>query len=117
MYILDTKLKDNKIMTIGLTGVYGIGFNTSLKICKKLGLSRNIIADQLSKNHLSNLNHILNHEYKLKVSNELKKVESFRLQKLISIKTYRGLRRVKGLPVRGQRTHTNAKTAKKHRFH
>lgn len=117
MYILDTKLKDNEIMTIGLTGVYGIGFNTSFKICKKLGLSRNITADQLSKNHLSSLIHILNKEYKLKVSNELKKIESFRLQKLISIKTYRGLRRVKGLPVRGQRTHTNAKTAKKHRFH
>lgn len=116
MYILDTKLKDNKIMTIGLTGVYGIGFYTSFKICKKLGLSRNIIADQLSKNHLSCLNNILNDEYKLRVSNELKKIESFKFQKLISIKSYRGLRRVKGLPVRGQRTHTNAKTAKRRKY-
>lgn len=116
MYILDTKLKDNKIMTLGLTEVYGIGLNTSFKICKKLGLSKNVTADQLSKNHLHSLNFILNNEYKLKVSNELKKIEFFRLQKLISIKSYRGLRRVKGLPVRGQRTHTNAKTAKKYRY-
>ena len=117
MYILDTKLKDNKIMTIGLTEIYGIGSKISFKICKKLGLSKNITADQISKNHLSSLDYILNKEYKLKVSNELKKIESFRLQKLISIKSFRGLRRVKGLPVRGQRTHTNAKTAKKHKFH
>mgnify|MGYP006181143531 CR=1 FL=1 len=117
MYILDTKLKDNKIMTIGLTEIYGIGFNRSSKICKKLGLSKNIPADQMLKNHLSSLDYILNNEYKLKVSNELKKIESFRLQKLISIKSFRGLRRAKGLPVRGQRTHTNPKTAKKHKFH
>lgn len=117
MYILDTKLKDNKIMITELTEIYGIGSNISFKICKKLGLSKNITVDQISKNHLSSLDYILNSEYKLKVSNELKKIESFRLQKLIFIKSFRGLRRVKGLPVRGQRTHTNAKTAKKHKFH
>jgi small subunit ribosomal protein S13 len=116
MYILDTQLKDNKIMILCLKGVFGIGLNSSSKICRKLGLSKNIKGEQLSTKHFSKLNTLLNSEFKLKVSNELKKLEAFRLQKLISIKCYRGLRRIKGLPVRGQRTHTNAKTAKKHRL-
>ena len=116
MYILDTQLKDNKIMNLCLKCFFGIGLNSSSKICRKLGLSKNIKGEQLSTKHFSKLNTLLNSEFKLKVSNELKKLEAFRLQKLISIKCYRGLRRIKGLPVRGQRTHTNAKTAKKHRL-
>ena len=51
----------------------------------------------------------------LKITNDLKKHQIFNLRKLIEIKCYSGLRRIKGLPVRGQRTHTNAKTAKKFR--
>jgi small subunit ribosomal protein S13 len=116
MYILDTQLKDNKIMILCLKGVFGLGLKTTSKICKKLGLSKNIKGENLSKKHLSKLNTILNSDFKLKVSNELKKLEAFRLQKLISIKCYRGLRRVRGLPVRGQRTHTNAKTAKRYKL-
>ena len=116
MYILDTQLKDNKIMILCLKGIFGLGLKTTSKICRKLGFSKNIKGEDLSKSHLSKLNSILNSEFKLKVSNELKKLEAFRLQKLVSIKCYRGLRRVKGLPVRGQRTHTNAKTAKRCKF-
>jgi small subunit ribosomal protein S13 len=103
-------------MILCLKGVFGLGLKTTSKICKKLGLSKNIKGENLSKKHLSKLNTILNSDFKLKVSNELKKLEAFRLQKLISIKCYRGLRRVRGLPVRGQRTHTNAKTAKRYKL-
>ena len=51
----------------------------------------------------------------LTLNNELKKLKSLTLKTLVSIKSYRGLRRIRGLPVRGQRTHTNAKSAKKNR--
>lgn len=51
----------------------------------------------------------------LSLNNELKKLKSIALKKLVNIKSYRGLRRVRGLPVRGQRTHTNAKSAKKNK--
>jgi small subunit ribosomal protein S13 len=51
----------------------------------------------------------------LSLNNELKKLKSITLKKLVNIKSYRGLRRVRGLPVRGQRTHTNAKSAKKNK--
>lgn len=113
MYLLDTKIKDNKIMTLGLTMIFGIGFKLSNKICKKLGFSKNLKVNQLSKKNIACLNRLFSYDFKLKVSNELRKLQSFRLQKLITIKCYRGIRRMKGLPVRGQRTHTNAKTARK----
>lgn len=113
MYFLDTKIQDHKIMTVGLTRVFGIGFKSSDKICKKLGFSRNLKVNQLSKSHIVSLRRIFNYDFKSKVSNELRKLQSFRLQKLITIKCYRGIRKVRGLPVRGQRTHTNAKTARR----
>jgi small subunit ribosomal protein S13 len=113
MYLLDTKIKDNEIMTVGLTMIYGIGLKISSKICKKLGVSRNLRINQLPKNQRVLLSKMLDKDLKLKVSNELRKVQSFRSQRLLTIKCYRGLRKIKGLPVRGQRTHTNAKTARK----
>ena len=51
----------------------------------------------------------------LKITSELKKSQVFALKKLVDIKSYRGLRKIRGLPVRGQRTHTNAKTAKQYK--
>ena len=100
-------------MTVGLTMIFGIGFKSSDKICKKLGFSKNLKVNQLSKSHVVRLRRIFNDDFNSKVSNELRKLRSFGLQKLITIKCYKGVRKMRGLPVRGQRTHTNAKTARK----
>jgi small subunit ribosomal protein S13 len=116
MFILDTKIQEDKILIISLSLIYGVGFNLSSNLCKKLGFSKNLKLQQLSKNQLQNLTSaLLNSASTSKVSNDLKKYQSFRFQKLLAIKCYRGIRRIKGLPIRGQRTHTNCRTAKKYR--
>lgn len=114
MFILDTKIQEDKILIVSLSSIYGIGFNLSSNLCKKLGFSKNVKLQQFSKNQLEKFRCFLSSsDFLLNVSNDLKKIESFRFQKLLAIKCYRGIRRTKGLPVRGQRTHTNARTAKK----
>ena len=92
--------------------IYGIGLNNSLLLCKKLGLSKNIKIKDLSREQINKLLktvELLN----LIVGSDLKKNKLIISKKLIAIKTYRGLRSYQGLPVRGQRTHTNAKTSKR----
>jgi small subunit ribosomal protein S13 len=112
MYILETKLPDNKSIYFSLTGIYGIGLYTSTLICKKLGFSLNFKTKNLDKDQILHMIKIIN-SLNLPLNNELKKLKTLSLKKLINIKAYRGLRRLKGLPVRGQRTHTNAKSSRK----
>lgn len=116
MFVLDTKIQEDKILIVSLSSIYGIGFSSSSCLCKKLGFSKNVKLQQLSKNQLEKIAYLLlNSPFSSKVSNDLKKIESSRFQKLLAIKCYRGIRRIKGLPVRGQRTHTNGRTVKKYR--
>jgi small subunit ribosomal protein S13 len=116
MFVLDTKIQENKILIVSLSSIYGIGFSLSLNLCKKLGLSKNVKLEHLSKNQLEKMRGVfLTSSFLSNVSNDLKKWESLMFRKLLAIKCYRGIRRTKGLPIRGQRTHTNARTAKKHR--
>ena len=112
IYILETKLPENKSVFFALTKIYGIGKNTAFLICKKLGFSINLKVKELTQEQVSEILQTVE-SLDLTLNNELKKFKSLSLKKLISIKSYRGLRRKKGFPVRGQRTHTNAKTAKK----
>lgn len=112
IYIFETKLPENKPVFFSLTYVYGIGKKTSYLICKKLGFSMNLKIKNITQDQSVSIIKIIDSS-QLVLSNELKKVKSFSLKKLISIKSYRGLRKLKGLPVRGQRTHTNAKSAGK----
>lgn len=112
IYLFETELPENKNIFISLSYIYGIGKANSLLLCKKLGLSRNLKTKNLSKEQISRIikiTEILN----LPLSSDLKKIKVLILKKLISIKTYKGLRRSQGLPVRGQRTRTNSRTAKK----
>lgn len=112
MYIFESEIPENKSIYISLTSIYGIGKHKSKFLCKILGLSLNFKSKNLSKEQINKLIktiEILN----FNVASDLKKIKSLIFKKLILIKSYRGLRRFKGLPVRGQRTHTNAKTAKK----
>jgi small subunit ribosomal protein S13 len=114
LYLLETKLPENKSVFFALTNVYGIGQTTAFLICKKLGFSMNLKIKDLTQEQIVDILQIVE-SLNLTLNNELKKLRSLTLKKLISIKSYRGLRRVRGLPVRGQRTHTNAKSARKNR--
>ena len=112
VYLLETKLPDTKSVLLSLTYIYGIGYSTSILICKKLGLSLNFKTNNLTREQIVELLKLID-SLNLPLNNELKKIKSLSLKKLINIKSYRGLRRLRGLPVRGQRTHTNAKSSKK----
>lgn len=114
LYLLETNLPDQKSIFFALTKIQGIGKKTAFFICKKLGFSINLKVKNLSQEQISGILQVVDY-LELPLNNELKKLKSMTLKKLINIKSYRGLRRVKGLPVRGQRTHTNAKSAKKTR--
>eukprot|EP00797_Seminavis_robusta_P035587 Sro884_mit_g215880.1 rps13 (116) ;mRNA; f:34490-34837 len=112
VYILESKLLENKSIYFALNSIYGIGKNKAFLICKKLGFAPNFKVKNLSSNKINqifklveSLNYVL--------ANDLRKFKLMRKQHLLNIKSYRGLRRKKGFPVRGQRTHTNARTSKK----
>lgn len=113
-YLLETNLPDNKSIVFALTNIYGIGNSTALSICKKLGFSSNLKTANLSLDQITDLLELINSS-NLLLNNDLKKQQSLAFNKLLAIKSYRGLRRVRNLPVRGQRTHTNAKSAKRHK--
>jgi small subunit ribosomal protein S13 len=114
LYLLETKLPENKSVFFALTNVYGIGKNTAFLICKKLGFSMNLKTKDLTQEQVVDVLQLID-SLNLTLNNELKKLRSLTLKNLVSIKSYRGLRRVRGLPVRGQRTHTNGKSSKKGR--
>nr|QXV92919.1 ribosomal protein S13 [Nitzschia anatoliensis] len=114
LYLLETNLSDQKPVLFALMQIRGIGKSTALFICKKLGFSQNLKVKNLHQEQIADLLQVIDSLH-LSLNNELKKLNSMALKKLISIKSYRGLRRARGLPVRGQRTHTNAKSAKKHK--
>ena len=114
LYLLETKLPENKSVLIGLTHIYGIGVSTGLMICKKLGFSTNLKIKDLTSEQIKELLQIIEKQ-NLILNNELKKFKSLSLKRLIVIKSYKGIRRERGFSVRGQRTHTNAKSAKKNR--
>jgi len=114
IYLLETNLPNHKSVFFALANVYGIGKNTAFFICKKLGFSINLKVKNLSQEQIIEILQLID-SLNLLLNNELKKFKSLTLKNLITIKSYRGLRRVRGLPVRGQRTHTNAKSAKKNK--
>jgi small subunit ribosomal protein S13 len=114
IYLLETKLPENKSVLFALTNIYGIGQSTAFLICKKLGFSINLKIKDLTQEQTGEILQVVE-LLNLTLNNELKKFKSLSLKNLISIKSYRGLRRVRGLPVRGQRTHTNAKSARKNK--
>lgn len=114
IYLFESKIPENKSVVIALTSVYGIGKSNSILICKKLGFSKNLKIKDLSKDQINQLLKVIE-SLNLELASDLKKIKLLQLKKLISIKSYRGLRRAQGLPVRGQRTHTNARNSKKTR--
>ena len=114
VYLFESKLPETKSVYFGLMSIYGIGNSRSFLICKKVGLSLNLKIKDLSASQIHQISKVIESSGYI-LSNDLKRLILLNKQRLIFIKSYRGLRRKKGFPIRGQRTHTNAKTAKKNR--
>jgi small subunit ribosomal protein S13 len=112
VYLFESELSTNKKLPFALVTIYGVGRANALFICKKLGFSKNLTIKDLSKKQLGKLVKSIE-DLSMLVAGDLVKSRLLILKKLISIKSYKGLRRSQGLPVKGQRTHTNAKTARK----
>jgi small subunit ribosomal protein S13 len=110
LYILETELPENKSIYFSLTKIFGIGTFQSVLICKKIGFSRNCKLSRLTSNQTVKLFKLVETS-NLLINSALRKYKIVLIKKLTQIKTYKGIRRLRGLPVRGQRTHTNAKTA------
>jgi small subunit ribosomal protein S13 len=108
--IAGVDLPRNKRMEVALTYVYGIGSATARKILAKAGVDGNKRTDVLDENDLRKIRDVLEAEYK--VEGDLRRDISMNIKRLMDLGCYRGLRHRKGLPVRGQRTHTNARTRK-----
>jgi small subunit ribosomal protein S13 len=112
VYLFDAELPTEKSVYYALTNIYGINLSTAKHICNLAGFCDNLKIKHLSKDQINNLIKIIEN-LNVKLTSELKKSELKSFQNLVSIKSYRGLRRIYGLPVRGQRTHTNAQTSRK----
>ena len=114
LYLFETKLLETSTVFYSLKRIFGFGKIRSKNFCKKLGFSSNLKIKNLSNNQANNLLKLIELS-KVKITGDLKKYRVLIAKRLVFIKCYRGLRKIKGLPVRGQRTHTNAKTASKFR--
>jgi small subunit ribosomal protein S13 len=103
-------LPREKRVDIGLTYVFGIGRASALSILSKAGIDGAIRVKDLSEEHIVKIREIIQEGHQ--VEGDLRKTFSMNVKRLIDSGTYRGLRHRKGLPVRGQRTKTNARTRK-----
>lgn len=101
-------LPKNKRIEIALTYIYGIGLSYSKKILKKIQVDPNQRVINLSDNDITNIRNILDNEYTLE--GDLRRLESMNIKRLMEINCYKGKRHRLGLPLRGQRTRTNART-------
>jgi small subunit ribosomal protein S13 len=108
--IAGVDLPKDKRADIGLTYVYGIGRAAALDILERAGIDGSIRVKDLSEEHIVKIREIIQEGYQ--VEGDLRKTFSMNIKRLIDSGTYRGLRHRKGLPVRGQRTKTNARTRK-----
>ena len=108
--IAGVDLPKNKRMEIALTYIYGIGRTKSKEILRDAGVSPDTKTDQLADSEITSIRNIIDRE--VKVEGDLRREISMSIKRLMDVGTYRGLRHRKGLPVRGQRTSTNARTRK-----
>jgi small subunit ribosomal protein S13 len=108
--IIGIDIPGNKRLEVSLTYIYGIGRNVSNQIIDKLGLDPNMRAQKLSSEDVGRINALLTSTYV--VEGDLRRQVQNNIKRLISIHSYRGMRHRLGLPVRGQRTRTNARTRK-----
>ena len=108
--IAGVDLPRRKRIEIALTYIYGIGRTSSQKILTEAGIDWNIKSDDLTEDNISSIRRIIDEKYK--VEGDLRREVSMNIKRLMDLGVYRGLRHRRGLPVRGQRTSTNARTRK-----
>lgn len=108
--VLGIDIPDNKRLEISLTYIYGVGKTLSNEIIQKLGLNKDMKARTLTEDDIGRLNALLSSEYV--VEGDLRRQVQGNIKRLVGIQCYRGIRHRVGLPTRGQRTRTNARTRK-----
>jgi small subunit ribosomal protein S13 len=108
--IAGVDLPRNKHIEISLTYIYGVGRVKALEICGKASIDPGSRTEHLSESEVIKLREIIERDYK--VEGDLRREVNQNIKMLMDIGCYRGLRHRRGLPVRGQRTHTNARTRK-----
>jgi small subunit ribosomal protein S13 len=108
--IAGVDLPKNKRVEIALTYIYGIGSTTSQKILTEAGVDWNTKTDDLAEGEITGIRRVIDEKHK--VEGDLRREVSMNIKRLMDLGLYRGLRHRKGLPVRGQRTSTNARTRK-----
>ena len=108
--IAGVDLPNEKRVEIGLTYIYGIGLTTSKKILSETGINPDVRVKDLTEEDISKLREYIDHN--LQVEGDRRRTVALDIKRLIEIGSYRGVRHRKGLPVRGQRSKTNARTRK-----
>ena len=108
--IAGVNVPSQKAAWIALTYIFGIGRSTSGRVLAEAGIARERRVNELSDAELSRIRDVIDRE--LKVEGDLRREVAMSVKRLMDLGCYRGLRHRRGLPVRGQRTHTNARTRK-----
>jgi small subunit ribosomal protein S13 len=108
--IAGVNIPENKRIEIALTYIYGIGRSLSQQILAKAKINPDIRTNKLSSQEVNRLREIVEKEYK--VEGELRQTKMMNIKRLKDIGSYRGIRHIKGLPVRGQQTKTNTRTVR-----
>jgi small subunit ribosomal protein S13 len=108
--IAGVNIPTEKKVQVGLTYIFGIGPARSKDICTKAGIAEATRVSQLSDDDVIRIREIIDRDYQ--VEGDLRRETAMNIKRLMDLGCYRGLRHRKGLPVRGQRTHTNARTRK-----
>jgi small subunit ribosomal protein S13 len=108
--IAGVNIPTGKRVEIGLTYIYGIGPSNAKKICRDVGIPAERRVNQLTDDEILRIREIIDRDYQ--VEGDLRREVSMNIKRLMDLGCYRGLRHRRGLPVRGQRTHTNARTRK-----
>ena len=108
--IAGVNIPTNKRVQIALTYVFGIGRTKAREICEKAGLPAGRRVNDLTEGEIGRVREIIDTEYR--VEGDLRRATAMDIKRLMDLGCYRGIRHRRGLPVRGQRTHTNARTRK-----
>ena len=108
--IAGVNIPNQKRVAIGLTYIHGIGRTTADQICTKVGIPMERRVHELTDDEVLKIRELIDREHT--VEGDLCRVVAMNIKRLMDLGCYRGLRHRKGLPVRGQRTHTNARTRK-----
>ncbi len=108
--IAGVNIPSQKRVAIGLTYIHGIGRTTADAICSRIGIPTERRVHELTDDEVLRIREVIDREHQ--VEGDLRRVVAMNIKRLMDLACYRGLRHSKGLPVHGQRTHTNARTRK-----